>query len=61
MQHPRDINGGLDLGARPAASLRRLANSAVVTEDGPHPAVKLGAVAPGRSIVGLAGRATRVP
>jgi hypothetical protein len=32
-----------------------------LAKDGPHPAVQLGALPPGRSIVILAGRATRVP
>jgi hypothetical protein len=44
-----------------AASLPTLAQDAVVTEDGPHPVGELEPSPPGRSIVVLAGGATRVP
>jgi hypothetical protein len=42
-------------------ALRALANDAVINEDGPHPAVELGAVAARPELVVLATRAIRVP
>ena len=49
------------LGEAFAAPPSRLAHEAVVTEDGPHPAVQLEPLRPGASAAVLAGRATRVP
>jgi hypothetical protein len=53
----RDRTGPKDAAAPPS----RLANEAVVTEDGPHPAIELGANGTIVCQVNLTGRATSVP
>jgi hypothetical protein len=45
----------------PRGPHRALAHERLLTRDGPHPAVELGASPSGESVVVLAGRATRVP
>ncbi len=58
---PRHRMGNLGPGVRLPRALRALPYEAVVTKDGPHPAVELEPLRPGVSAVILTGRATHVP